>query len=459
MAKKAGKQKTFQPWSCVSRESAQYKLGAPTDRRRWYQRDIDQITHSTGFRKLQRKSQLLSEKDSRSRSRMIHTIEVSRIATEISGELKLSKELTEAICLAHDIGTSPYGYIGNNFLQNKIEKSGDPTSCKFSHELVGAYMLLYLSQKNANEPYIDTVRSAINKKSRLPEDIPGVVRVKIRPHNATKNGKHFPQFLYASKKGDGTSDDLLIHEISPEIIDGVYNHGEHGVPGTLEGQVVRFADNIAYLSQDIEDLIVTNIITEAEIGAFLNEDEPLSYDGHTMSWHEIHSDDSLGKLSDAFSSTRGRRIAAFVNRYVRYNLKRVEENKLDFQDSHVILDENGKAMKIPVLKCDPGMQFIIDFLWDFISQKYKSTLIQTSNAIQLTKMQQLWEILGDDKFNRDNQTYRDFLQSSKQRGLYEGYSDTWRRAFFISHLSWQEVDMILDSYHERNNTFALDISI
>ena len=98
--------KNFSEWSCLEREKQHYSM-ANHDIRRWYQRDIDQITHSTCFRKLQRKSQLLSEKDPRSRSRLIHTIEVSRIAMEISEKLGLSKALTEAICLAHDIGTSP----------------------------------------------------------------------------------------------------------------------------------------------------------------------------------------------------------------------------------------------------------------------------------------------------------------------------------------------------------------
>ena len=134
--------RNFSEWSCLEREKQHYSM-ANHDIRRWYQRDIDQITHSTCFRKLQRKSQLLSEKDPRSRSRLIHTIEVSRIAMEISEKLGLSKELTEAICLAHDIGTSPYGCIGNTFLREHARQ-------EFSHEMAGALMLLLISKKSTN---------------------------------------------------------------------------------------------------------------------------------------------------------------------------------------------------------------------------------------------------------------------------------------------------------------------
>lgn len=230
----------FSEWSCKEREHEGYSLGSH-DIRRWYQRDIDQITHSTCFRKLQRKSQLLSEKDPRSRSRLIHTIEVSRIAMEISEKLGLSKELTEAICLAHDIGTSPYGYIGNSFLKGRAKSD-------FSHEMAGAYMLLKVSQKSSEE-YDAEIESLIEEAG-----FRGIAQISIPV---------FPYSLYVSKISDGKSDpQYYLHHISPEIVDGVLNHGDSGQPSTLEGQVVRFADNIAYLSQDIEDLITTKIVSK-----------------------------------------------------------------------------------------------------------------------------------------------------------------------------------------------------
>ena len=261
--------KSFKGWSCVKREQKAYSLGTG-DIRRWYQRDIDQITHSTCFRKLQRKSQLLSEKDPRSRSRLIHTIEVSRIAMEISEKLGLSKELTEAICLAHDIGTSPYGCIGNSFLKKRAKQA-------FSHEMVGALMLLMISEKvTDNEKYINDIENLVEDA-----DFNGQAEIEIPV---------FPNRLYVSRdiyEKTGPKDPGVryhIHHISPEIVDGVFNHGEAGTPNTLEGQVVRFADNIAYLSQDIEDLFTTDILEPRIYTRRTGESKSLKVGKQSMSW-------------------------------------------------------------------------------------------------------------------------------------------------------------------------------
>lgn len=213
----------FERWSCLEREKEKYSLGEK-DIRRWYQRDIDQITHSTAFRKLQQKSQLLSEKDPRSRSRMIHTIEVSRIATEISEKLNVSKELTEAICFAHDIATAPYGFVGNQYLMDKVKSD-------FSHEYAGALQLLRLSKKKVSEDDEDLINQIDNA---MVETDTGMPRVNVY-------GSPFP--LYASKETNLSESEeeitYYIHHISPEIIDGVMNHGSRGVPNTIEGQIVQ----------------------------------------------------------------------------------------------------------------------------------------------------------------------------------------------------------------------------
>lgn len=438
----------FSKWGCKEREKEIYTLGY-SDIRRWYQRDIDQITHSTCFRKLQRKSQLLSEKDPRSRSRMIHTIEVSRIAMEISEKLGLSKELTEAICLAHDIGTSPYGYIGNSFLENNAKQP-------FSHEKAGAYMLLGISQKSTeNETLTSEIEEKIDEStigSPVPVDI-DAVQVDI---NA------FPKKLYASKVEEEEIQ-YFLHHISPEIIDGVLNHGKLGQPNTLEGQVVKFADNIAYLSQDIEDLISTHLVQKTKYSQHSakrvlkytkkkSPEESTSSKELMMSWNTIDQDARLLSLKDAFSETRGKRIAAFVTRYVEFNLQQLKENKLEYRRSSIL----GK--EIPVLKCDEGMQFVIDFIWNYIEQNYDALLIKSSNCLQLEKMTQLWEIISSDDFASKNTSFKSFLQWTSSNSMFKNYELEWKKAFFISHLSWLDVDLIIDSYHERNNTFELDIS-
>ena len=317
----------FDDWSCKARENRSFPLDE-NEIRRWYQKDIDQITHSIGFRKMQRKSQLLSEKDPRSRSRMIHTIEVSRIATEISEQLHLSKELTEAICLSHDIGTSPYGFIGNSFLSEK-------TSSKFSHETVGSIILLMLSKKpvdlHVDRVKIENLLTEINNEK---EKGNSKAKRSLFPSLSFK-GLDFP--LYVSKKStndenDKPKNEYYMHTMSPEIIDGVLNHGASGKPQTLEGQVVQFADNIAYLSQDIEDLLTTNIIDETAFTKISQQNGTLcciTKNGKEFrrSWDYIDKQLDSVSLRDVFSESRGKRIAVLVKRFVEYNLRQLRSEK------------------------------------------------------------------------------------------------------------------------------------
>lgn len=425
----------YEHWSCKQREQEKYSL-AEKDIRRWYQRDIDQITHSTGFRKLQQKSQLLSEKDPRSRSRMIHTIEVSRIATEISEKLNVSKELTEAICYAHDIATAPYGFIGNQYLHEKAK-------CNFSHEHAGALQLLKLTKKRINEDdedLIESMEEVISGSTNLP-----MVNVK---------GSPFPLYVSKETYNSGSDEEIkyFVHHISPEIIDGVMNHGRDGVPNTIEGQIVQIADNIAYLSQDIEDLLSTKIITSRDFSQ--NSNKPLKYSINGIDtekkWEDIDIS-PFSSLKDAFNKTRGRRVAALVNRFVQYNLHSLEEYNIKKRHSALLSKE------IPILQIDDGMQAVIDFIWYYIESKYNDALIQTSNNIQRQKMEELWTILNDSRFINKNQSFKDFMKELSASSLFSSFSNEWKCAFFISHLSYTEVDLILDSFHERNFTFDLDI--
>ena len=149
-----------------------------------------------------------------------------------------------------------------------------------------------------------------------------------------------------------------------------------------------------------------------------------------------------------------RSFAAFVSRFVTYNLKQLSSNKLKTRSSEILQE------KIPILECDQGMQFVINYIWDFIEQNYNHPLIQTSNAIQEEKMEQLWEIISSKRsdFPDKNPSYLKFMEKANSRSLFKKCESEWKIAFFISHLSWFDVDLILDSYHERNNTFELDIS-
>ena len=94
------------------------------DVRTCFQRDVDRVTHSKAFRRLKHKTQvfLLPEGD-HYRTRLTHTLEVSRIARTAARALLLNEDLAEAIALGHDLGHTPFGHAGERAL-NKLYAAG-----------------------------------------------------------------------------------------------------------------------------------------------------------------------------------------------------------------------------------------------------------------------------------------------------------------------------------------------
>mgnify|MGYP000267615103 FL=1 len=93
------------------------------DVRTCYQRDIDRIVHSKSFRRLMHKTQVfLQPEGDHYRTRMTHTLEVSRIAGTITRALGLNEDLAEAIAMGHDLGHTPFGHAGEDALSQCLGK-------------------------------------------------------------------------------------------------------------------------------------------------------------------------------------------------------------------------------------------------------------------------------------------------------------------------------------------------
>ena len=89
-----------------------------------FQRDVDRIIHSKSFRRLKHKTQVfLSPEGDHYRTRLTHTLEVTRIARTIARSLQLNEDLTEAAALGHDLGHTPFGHAGERAL-NEIYSEG-----------------------------------------------------------------------------------------------------------------------------------------------------------------------------------------------------------------------------------------------------------------------------------------------------------------------------------------------
>lgn len=188
------------PFACLSSQSRGRQTPLePCPTRTCFQRDIDRIIHSKAFRRLKHKTQVFLEPEGdHYRTRMTHTIEVSRIARTIARGLRLNEDLAEAAAYGHDLGHTPFGHAGERVL-NEILPGG------FAH----------------NEQSLRVV-------DRL------------------------------EKEGEGLN-------LTYEVRRGILCHTGPDRAETLEGQLLRLADKIAYINHDIEDALRGGVIYPIDI--------------------------------------------------------------------------------------------------------------------------------------------------------------------------------------------------
>ena len=199
---------TLHPEACLSSESkGRQRKEREGDIRTCYQRDRDRIIHSKSFRRLKHKTQVfLAPRGDHYRTRLTHTLEVSQIARTISRALRLNEDLTEAISLGHDLGHTPFGHAGEDVLR-EIYPGG------FEHykQSLRVVDVLERNGKGLNLTY--EVRNGILKHSKGRGDI-----------------------------------------FSPK-----------GKNDTLEGQVVRVSDVIAYVNHDLDDAMRAGVLKRSGI--------------------------------------------------------------------------------------------------------------------------------------------------------------------------------------------------
>ena len=177
-----------------------------------FQRDRDRVIHSKAFRRLKHKTQVFfAPTGDHYRTRLTHTLEVSQIARSIAKVLRLHEELTEAIALGHDLGHPPFGHAGERVL-DRLAPGG------FNH-----------------------------------------YEQSLRVVDVIENG------------GQGLN-------LTWEVRDGIARHskGKHGLPvgappdaraSTVEGQIARVADIIAYVNHDIDDAVRAGVLDAGALPA------------------------------------------------------------------------------------------------------------------------------------------------------------------------------------------------
>jgi dGTPase len=184
-----------------------------------YQRDRDRIVHSTAFRRLVYKTQVfVNHEGDLFRTRLTHSIEVAQIARTIARALRLNETLVEAICLAHDLGHTPFGHAGQDALNACMRDYGG-----FEHNLQSLRVVDELEEHYASFPGLNLTfetREGILKHCSL--------------NNARKLGELGERFIQRRQP-------------------------------TLEAQIANLADEIAYNNHDLDDGIRAGLITVDEL--------------------------------------------------------------------------------------------------------------------------------------------------------------------------------------------------
>jgi dGTPase len=204
------REESLSPHAAKSRLSkGRQRIEEPCPVRTAFQRDRDRIIHSKSFRRLKHKTQVfIAPLGDHYVTRLTHTLEVSQIARTIARALNLNEDLTEAIALGHDLGHTPFGHLGEDLLDELYHEG-------FRH----------------------------NEQSLRIVDL---------------------------LENDGRGLNLTW-----EVRDGIVNHSKTGVQNifgegwgevnTLEGEVTKIADMVAYINHDIGDAVRAGIITEGDL--------------------------------------------------------------------------------------------------------------------------------------------------------------------------------------------------
>tara|TARA_R110002072_G_C7959606_1_gene533778 strand:+ start:1780 stop:2925 length:1146 start_codon:yes stop_codon:yes gene_type:complete len=175
--------------------------------RNQYQRDRDRIIHSSAFRRLEYKTQVfVNHEGDMFRTRLTHSIEVAQIGRTIARALNVNEDLTEAICLAHDLGHTPFGHAGQDALNACMSGYGG-----FEHNLQSIRIVDHLEKRYASFPGLNLTF----------ETREGILKHCSR-NNAATLGELGERFIKNEKPG-------------------------------VEAQIANIADEIAYNNHDIDD--------------------------------------------------------------------------------------------------------------------------------------------------------------------------------------------------------------
>jgi dGTPase len=222
-----------------------------------FQRDRDRIVHSKSFRRLKHKTQVfVAPEGDHYRTRLTHTLEACGIARTVARALSLNEDLTEAIGLGHDLGHPPFGHAGEDALDAALRE---------------------------------------------------------RCGSGFKHNRHSLRVVEVLERdGHGLN-------LTEQVRDGILNHNGATKPVTLEGQIVKLVDRVAYINHDIDDALRAGILQSSDLPA--KEIELLGPTGSTRIDTLVR--DIVERSTEAGDIVQSEEIGAAMLRLRKFMFERV----------------------------------------------------------------------------------------------------------------------------------------
>ena len=265
------REESLSPFAARSKDSRRDRPENPSDVRTEYQRDRDRIIHSKAFRRLKHKTQVfIAPSGDHYVTRLTHTLEVAQIARTIARALNLNEDLTEAIALGHDLGHTPFGHVGEKEI-DELHPAG------FTHAGQSLRIVEKLEREGRGLNLTFDVRHGIVSHSKPRGDV----------------------------MGGATPEDL-----------------------TLEAQIVRLSDAVAYLNHDIPDAFRAGV---------------------------LKSDDMPKVVMERLGDRHSKRVDAMVTDIVAASWASTGENGLGYR---------------PVISMSDEMRETVNVLRDFMFERF-----------------------------------------------------------------------------------------
>lgn len=234
---------TLAPYALLSRDSRGRQHHDPEPQYRTaFQRDRDRIVHSAAFRRLEYKTQVfVNDEGDYYRTRLTHTLEVAQIGRTLARALAVNEDLVEVICLAHDLGHTPFGHAGEGVLNKLTEQSGG-----FNHNHQSYRVVTQLEQRYPDWPGLNLSY----------ETLEGIA-------------KHETEYDLSQIAGYDAA-----------------------TRGSLEAQIANVSDELAYNAHDLDDGLQSGLISLddlQELEIWRRVVDQAAWKGHTLDEITRHS--------------------------------------------------------------------------------------------------------------------------------------------------------------------------